>query len=237
MSEQNNIITEMDADDSMETWLPTGMCTCMDLNPRLSDLEVIVHALVNRVDRHYAELNSRVSHLEALAGQGGDCGCTASGERVPAGAIAFFAAGTAPAGWLPCDGRYLDKSGYAALYAAIGTLYGSSGATFRLPDMRGYFPRGWDDGAGVDPQRALGSTQGDAIRNLTARFRAATIDNFHLHDEGIVRAVNTCPPIPCGVNATWAPSGHGHTLDASRQVPVAHENRPKNIALLAMIKY
>lgn len=39
-------------------------------------------------------------------------------------------------GWLPCDGRTLDKSDYIALYQVIGDTYGSTSTTFNLPDYR-----------------------------------------------------------------------------------------------------
>ncbi len=61
---------------------------------------------------------------------------------------------TPPYGYLPCDGRPLPNSGqYAALFVAIGSLYGIglddagakvTGCDFNLPDRRGVFPRGVD---------------------------------------------------------------------------------------------
>lgn len=36
-----------------------------------------------------------------------------------------------------------------------------------LPDLRGEFIRGWDDGLGVDAGREILSIQGDAIRNIS----------------------------------------------------------------------
>ncbi|WP_231679148.1 phage tail protein, partial [Ralstonia pseudosolanacearum] len=50
---------------------------------------------------------------------------------------------------------------YAALYAEIGTTFGAGdgAATFNLPDLRGEFLRGWDDGRGVDSGRGIGTWQ------------------------------------------------------------------------------
>ncbi|SLM62619.1 phage tail protein [Dickeya aquatica] len=64
---------------------------------------------------------------------------------------------SAPAGWLKCNGQAFDKT----LYPRLAALY-QSGV---LPDLRGEFIRGWDDGRGVDMGRGLMSAQGDAIQN------------------------------------------------------------------------
>jgi microcystin-dependent protein len=64
-------------------------------------------------------------------------------ELVPAGTIHAYGGSTAPSGYLVCDGAVLDRATYPALFAAIGTNFGSpSGTTFNLPDLRGQFLRG-----------------------------------------------------------------------------------------------
>ena len=80
---------------------------------------------------------------------------------VPAGVFVPYAGETAPAGWLLCDGSAVSRTTYAALFAAIGEAYGAGdgSTTFNLPDMRGEFLRGWDNGRGIDSGRALGSSQ------------------------------------------------------------------------------
>lgn len=69
-----------------------------------------------------------------------------SEARVPAGCVmAFAGGGTAPGGWFICDGHEVSRSAYPALFAAIGTVYGSGdgSTTFNLPDFRGRFLRGY----------------------------------------------------------------------------------------------
>jgi len=80
---------------------------------------------------------------------------------VPAGVFVPYAGETAPAGWLLCDGSAVSRTTYATLFAAIGEAYGTGdgSTTFNLPDMRGEFLRGWDNGRGIDSGRALGSAQ------------------------------------------------------------------------------
>ena len=63
---------------------------------------------------------------------------------LPAGMVAPYAGSTAPTGWLLCDGTAVSRSTYAALFAAIGTTYGSGdgSTTFNVPDTRGIFISG-----------------------------------------------------------------------------------------------
>ena len=89
---------------------------------------------------------------------------------IPAGAVMPFAMATAPTGWIPCDGRTLSRAAYPRLFSAIGTLYGAPDASsFRVPDYRGEFLRGWDatggTGRGVDAGRVFGSWQADELRS------------------------------------------------------------------------
>ncbi|RNM02351.1 phage tail protein [Dickeya undicola] len=58
---------------------------------------------------------------------------------------------TAPAGWLKCNGQAFDKS----VYPRLAQVYPSG----VLPDLRGEFIRGWDDGRGIDSGRSLLSMQ------------------------------------------------------------------------------
>lgn len=71
---------------------------------------------------------------------------------MPAGALADFGGEIVPAGWYEADGSQKLIAGNAALYAAIGDRYGAADSGyFRLPDARGRYRRGWDNGAGRDP--------------------------------------------------------------------------------------
>ena len=89
---------------------------------------------------------------------------------IPAGAVMPFAMAAAPTGWIPCDGRTLSRTAYPRLFSAIGTLYGAPDASsFRVPDYRGEFLRGWDAtggaGRGVDAGRAFPSFQGQMLES------------------------------------------------------------------------
>ena len=95
------------------------------------------------------------------------------------GMVCYFAQSTPPAGYLKRNGAAVSRTTYARLFAKIGTTYGAGdgSTTFNLPDGRGVFDRGLDDGRGFDPDRTLGSYQDSA--NL-AHAHAIT-DSGHAH--------------------------------------------------------
>lgn len=155
----------------------------------------------------------------------------------PSGQIGLFAMDYAPQGWLKANGAAVSRTVYAKLFAAIGTRFGAGDgySTFNLPDLRGEFPRFWDDGRGVDAGRVLGSWQSDAIRNITAQMYLYGQDGsssqgaFGFRKQGERGLVWSRNDNNAGVVMDF-------WLDASKVVPTAHENRPRNIALLACIK-
>ena len=99
------------------------------------------------------------------------------------GALGFFAAATAPAGWLKANGAAVSRTAYAALFARIGTTHGAGdgSTTFNLPDMRGEFVRGLDDGRGVDGGRSLGSAQSSANLSHTHTGTTGNQSADHTH--------------------------------------------------------
>ena len=103
-----------------------------------------------------ASTGTRSTQLATTAFVGAECTLAA-----PIGSVYTFAGATVPTGWLKCNGALLSRTTYAALFAVIGTTYGAGdgSTTFALPDLRGEFVRGVDDGRGVDAGRTLGSAQ------------------------------------------------------------------------------
>lgn len=81
---------------------------------------------------------------------------------LPAGMMTPFAGSVAPTGWLFCDGSAVSRTTYAALFSAIGTLWGAGdgSTTFNLPDMRGRVPAGIDNLGGAAANRLQVSLSG-----------------------------------------------------------------------------
>lgn len=77
------------------------------------------------------------------------------GSALPVGVPIPWPSATPPKGWLKCNGAAFTASQYPQLALAYPVM--------RLPDLRGEFLRGWDDGRGVDTGRALLSSQSHAF--------------------------------------------------------------------------
>lgn len=135
---------------------------------------------------------------------------------------------TAPDGWLKCNGAPFDK----AKYPKLAVAYPSG----NLPDLRGEFIRGWDDGRGIDTNRGMLTSQGDAIRNITAVLCDLSANSGV---EGTTGAAYISWRWDSKTNVTTGSTSWGQynlTIDASRQVPTANENRPKNIAFNYIVR-
>lgn len=135
-----------------------------------------------------------------------------------AGTVQAFAMNTAPTGWLKANGAAVSRTTYAALFAAIGTTFGvgDGSTTFNLPDLRGEFIRGWDDGRGVDSARVFGSAQAHAYPS-----------HSHAITRGSAAGAGDDAAIASGTSGSFntGTSGSGS------------ETRPRNIALLYCIKF
>jgi microcystin-dependent protein len=156
---------------------------------------------------------------------------------VATGDIIYHAANTAPTGFIKANGAVVSRSTYAALFTAIGTTFGAGdgSTTFGLPDLRGQFPRGWDDGRGLDSGRAFGSSQ--SSDNLSHRH--FVINNATRN--GNLTATNYVSNYVPGNNDNFRPSlagvgGGGANVGLSSSNG-GGESRPTNVALLACIKF
>jgi len=141
---------------------------------------------------------------------------------VPVGSVIYFPASTPPSGFLKANGAAISRATYAELFALIGTNYGNGNGstTYNLPDLRGEFLRVWDDGRGVDSGRGLGTAQGQMIQNHTHAYStyAGTTSGSNGAESNHLR------------NTATLDSGNPNTGGGA-------ETRPRNVALLACIKF
>ena len=88
--------------------------------------------------------------------------------RLPAGFVAAWPGNTPPDGWLVCNGSAVSRTTYADLFAAIGTTFGAGdgSTTFKLPDYRGDFLRGYLSGT----SSAIGTRQAEGLPNISGRL-------------------------------------------------------------------
>lgn len=183
-------------------------------NPAFAD---VASALTGSLDRDgnggmRAELGMGSHKITGMA-DGTDAsdaatvGQLSAGAGVPVGCIMDFAGSAAPSGWLVCGGQSLTRSGYAELFAVIGTAFGSlSGTTFSLPDCRGRVSAGRDFDAGGSAGRLTSTTMTPDGATLGATGGAQTVtltaDQLAAHGHAY--------------SGTTASSGaHSHTTDTS----------------------
>ena len=182
---------------------------------------------------------------------------------VPSGSVFCMAVATVPSGYLECNGNAVSRTTYAALFAIIGTNYGTGNgsSTFNLPDLRGEFVRGFDNGRGADSGRSIASSQGasnashnhsisasgtTSTKSLTGSINgiSESFGSFGGSASGVFSKVggNTLAGTPgnpdsnaCGgVNMN---ASHNHTVTVTGTTGgQGSEARPRNIAMMYIIK-
>jgi phage-related tail fiber protein len=185
---------------------------------------------------------------------------SATTSVTPVGSVMAFSSTSAPTGWLKLNGASLNRADYPALWAfaqASGNIVtdavwtatntgafstGNLTTTFRIPDLRGEFVRGWDDSRGVDTGRGVGVLQNDAaqIPSLTTSNGGAFLTffvsttrtgNFALNGVDAINSIEESVP-------TGNFSNNGLTsISRAFFSEAANETRPRNISLLYCIKF
>lgn len=141
---------------------------------------------------------------------------------LPVGIPMPWPTGLPPSGWFECNGAQFNVNQFQKLAAAYPSGY--------LPDLRGEFIRGWDNGRGADPERAMLSWQQDAIRNIYAEFMMTanpvfTAGAFYPEERSNAR-----------IDSSMRGGNQTLIFNASRVVPVSHDNHPRNIAFMYIVK-
>jgi len=142
----------------------------------------------------------------------------------PVGSVTMFGGETCPDGWLVCNGAEYPITTYPKLFEAIGYLWGGLGSNFKVPDMRGYFPRGWDNGAGVDLDR-LTRDGGDHVGSSQP-------DQVGPHTHGVDQWSESASS---GNESRFGSGGSNHS-SANVWNLATTESRPKNKYFLFIIK-
>lgn len=172
--------------------------------------------------------------------------------RPPVGTIIAFGSLTPPTGFLYCNGQQVSRTQYSKLFAAIGTSYGSGdgSTTFHLPDLRGRFLRGANNGSGNDPDSGsrsasnsggatgdnVGSLQGDAFQSHghsysdPGHFHTTTV-NYNAEGTGGNAFVleDASPAVIGPVQANTNSVATGITINGPNSGNVTSESRPKNV--------
>ena len=143
------------------------------------------------------------------------------GSALPVGVPVPWPSATPPTGWLKCNGAAFSAVEYPKLAKAYPTN--------KLPDLRGEFIRGWDDGRGIDTGRALLNIQSDDIKKFELKYFGpgggpGTATVFALQN-GV-----------SGIYTTGINQEGGSTTANAFQIPGGLETRPRNIAFNYIVR-
>ncbi|EEC7499176.1 tail fiber protein [Escherichia coli] len=172
------------------------------------------------------------------------------GSALPVGVPVPWPSATPPTGWLKCNGAAFSAEEYPKLAKAYPTN--------KLPDLRGEFIRGWDDGRGVDAGRALLSLQDDSFEaHRHESFFYAGISrnetplkNLPSSDEMLTLSSTTNALSPDGIDATNSLIGNDDyncliegnknnkrtATGLSTSIVGAAETRPRNISFNYIVR-
>ncbi len=151
---------------------------------------------------------------------------TAIQNIYPVGIPYPYPGATPPTGWLKCNGASFSPATYPKLAAAY-----PSGV---LPDLRGEFIRGWDDGRGLDSGRAILSAQGHALQ----------LHNHYMYTQG-ASAGTIWSPIDNNANSqtigdsaigNGTTGGQWYSQTTGTIGNTATETRPVNIAFNYIVR-
>ena len=160
----------------------------------------------------------------------------------PAGSLMAFAGTTAPTGWLACQGQSLLRADYAALFAAIGTTWGTVDSThFNVPDLRGMFLRGTGTNATGSSSGAVGPSVGSyaADTYLNHSHTATSTDSGHTHAYQKPQATAGAAGSSASGNETGSTTATGYaniTTTVATSTTGGTETKPKNYGVLYIIK-
>lgn len=137
---------------------------------------------------------------------------------------------------LHADGSAVSRTTYAELFAKLGVIHGQGdgATTFNLPDKRGRFSRGWDDGAGIDPDagsRVADATGGDSGDNVGSVQDDDLKSHLHTTDAKFGGALGSA------ARGTHADTPTTQDLDLTSNLTGGDETRPKNKYVWVGIAY
>lgn len=164
---------------------------------------------------------------------------------MPIGTVLLYAGSTPPDTFLELNGATVLRADFPDLWAWAQTsgrilasdtgafTVGDGATTFRLPFANGEFPRFWDNGRGVNPGRALGGYEGDAMIDHT--HACSNSGNFFYRTTGPAGSGSLEYATAAGTRdvGSYQPASTGGVDDFAR---LGTEVRPRNIAFLPIIK-
>ncbi|EMH2826269.1 tail fiber protein [Escherichia coli] len=163
-----------DLDDDYFDMLQEELCSVVEASGaslekgRHDQLLTALRALLLSRKNPFGDIKSDGTVQTALENLG-----LGEGSALPVGVPVPWPSATPPTGWLKCNGAAFSAEEYPELAKAYPTN--------KLPDLRGEFIRGWDDGRGIDAGRALLSLQAGMLEKH--RHIVVANDGYDTKDE------------------------------------------------------
>ncbi|HBD5073610.1 TPA: tail fiber protein [Escherichia coli] len=240
-----------DLDDDYFDMLQEELCSVVEASgaslekARHDQLLTALRALLLSRKNPFGDIKSDGTVQTALENLG-----LGEGSALPVGVPVPWPSATPPTGWLKCNGAAFSAEEYPELAKAYPTN--------KLPDLRGEFIRGWDDGRGVDAGRALLSLQDDSFEaHRHESFFYAGISrneiplkNLPSSDEMLTLSSTTNALSPDGIDATNSLIGNDDyncliegnknnkrtATGLSTSIVGAAETRPRNISFNYIVR-
>ncbi len=160
------------------------------------------------------------------------------GSALPVGVPVPWPSATPPTGWLKCNGAAFSAEEYPELAKAYPTN--------KLPDLRGEFIRGWDDGRGIDAVRALLSLQNGGVESHTHQgqlfrvsdYRTKEIPASEVMGRGYIASLTPGADSPLDFDDYSVSSNpNGYFVGNQRTTAYGiNETRPRNIAFNYIVR-
>lgn len=216
-----------DLDDDYFDMLQEELCSVVEASGaslekgRHDQLLTALRALLLSRKNPFGDIKSDGTVKTALENLG-----LGEGSALPVGVPVPWPSATPPTGWLKCNGAPFSAEEYPELAKAYPTN--------KLPDLRGEFIRGWDDGRGIDSGRGILTAQSHGMPSISGTFNGLFA----------VQQTNTegCASVKKSVNtenvSTYYDTGSvfDYTFDTSGLIPASPELRPRNIAFNYIVR-
>ncbi|EEV6173218.1 integrase [Escherichia coli] len=216
-----------DLDDDYFDMLQEELCSVVEASGaslekgRHDQLLTALRALLLSRKNPFGDIKSDGTVKTALENLG-----LGEGSALPVGVPVPWPAATPPTGWLKCNGAAFSAEEYPELAKAYPTN--------KLPDLRGEFMRGWDDGRGVDSGRGILTAQSNGMPSISGTFNGL----FAVKQTNGLGGVSVAKSKNAETLSTSSGSGSvfDYTFNVSGSTPVSPELRPRNIAFNYIVR-
>ncbi|EFG1572416.1 tail fiber protein [Escherichia coli] len=216
-----------DLDDDYFDMLQEELCSVVEASgaslekARHDQLLTALRALLLSRKNPFGDIKSDGTVKTALENLG-----LGEGSALPVGVPVPWPSATPPTGWLKCNGAAFSAEEYPELAKAYPTN--------KLPDLRGEFMRGWDDGRGIDSGRGILTAQSHGMPSISGTFNGL----FAVKQTNGLGGVSVAKSTNAETLSTSSGSGSvfDYTFNVSGSTPVSPELRPRNIAFNYIVR-